>query len=211
MILFTGGVCLSTCRDATPPRQGAPPARQTPLARRPPLQGDPPGKQTPPTRQTPLPPLASRPPPLCSACWEIRSTSMQYASYWNAVLVTRMHSSRMCTTHSSSCLLGGGLPQCMLGHSPRCGSGDHPPGVGLETPQVWAWRPSPSQTPQPPPGVGLVSLPQARPLNSPLGVGLETCKACWDTTSPHETCKACWDTTPPVNRITVVPARFIKK
>ena len=46
-----------------------------------------------------------------------------------------MHSSRMGTARSSSRLLweGGGLPQCML---------------GLETPQVWAWR-------------------------SPLGVGLE--------------------------------------
>ena len=37
-------------------------------------------------------------------------------------------------------------------------------GVGLETPQVWAWRP-----------------PWPDPSTSPLGVGLETCEACWDT------------------------------
>ena len=81
---------------------------------------------------------------------------------------TRMHSSRMHTTHSSS-----RLPQCMLGYNPpgpgppRCGPGDPPrcvgletpPGVALETPPptrplnispwVWAWR-SPSQTSQHP-------------------------------------------------------------
>ena len=111
--------------------------------------------------------------------------------------LTRMHSSRMHTAHSSS-RWGGGLPQRMLGYTP-------PQGVGLETPWVWAWRP-----------------PQARPLNFPLGcrpgdptgqipqlppwvwawkparhVGIpppsETCcKACWDTT-----CNACWDASPP--------------
>ena len=59
-------------------------------------------------------------------------------------------------------------------HTPGCGPGDHHPlGVGLETPRcgsgprwVWAWRP-PS--------------PQPDPSTSALGVGLETCKACWDT------------------------------
>ena len=40
----------------------------------------------------------------------------------------------------------------------------------MSTPRVWAWRPPPGQTPQ---------LP-------PLGVGLETCKACWDTPPPRE-------------------------
>ena len=47
-----------------------------------------------------------------------------------------------------------GLPQCMLGYT---------------APRVWAWRPPPGQTPQ---------------LTYPLGVGLETCNACWDTTPP---------------------------
>ena len=74
-------------------------------------------------------------------------------------LTTRMHSSRMCTAHSSS----------------------HPGGVCLSAcwetppPPVWAWR-----TPL---GVGL-ETPLARPLNFPLDVGLETCKECWDTPSP---------------------------
>ena len=67
-----------------------------------------------------------------------------------------MHSSRMPTSRSSSHLFGGGLPQCMLGY---------PLGVGMETPQ----------------GVGLETL-QPDPSTSPLGVGLKTCKACWDTT-----------------------------
>ena len=65
-----------------------------------------------------------------------------------------MHSSRMRTACSSSRLLGGGgcLLQCMLGYtyphppgpghpSPQYGPGHLPPGVGLETPQAWAWRP----------------------------------------------------------------------
>ena len=43
-----------------------------------------------------------------------------------------MHSSRMRTVHSSSHQLGGGLPQYMLGYTPRCRPGD---------PHVWAWRP----------------------------------------------------------------------
>ena len=83
---------------------------------------------------------------------------------------------------------------------------DTPLGVGLETPWVWAWNP-PAGGPRTPLGVGLETPqvwawrpPQVRPLNlppwmwawrppprpdpstSPLGVGLETCKACWDTT-----------------------------
>ena len=63
-----------------------------------------------------------------------------------------MHSSRMRTTRSSSCLRGGGV--C---HSAYW---DTPPGVGLEALS----------------GVGLETQPQpqARPLNFPLGVGLET-------------------------------------
>ena len=45
----------------------------------------------------------------------------------------------------------------------------HPPGAG--TPWVWAWRP-----PRCGPGD-----PWPDPSTSPLGVGLETCKTCWDT------------------------------
>ena len=61
-------------------------------------------------------------------------------------------------------------PQLPLG----CGPGPDPPQLPC---WLWAWTRSPS--------------------TSPLGVGLETCKVCWDTTlKPPETCcKACWDTT----------------
>ena len=70
-----------------------------------------------------------------------------------------MHSSRMHTTHSSCpqlCVFGGVcLSACWHTHTPRCGPVD-PLGVGLETPQVWAWRP-----------------PRPDPSTSPLGVGME--------------------------------------
>ena len=55
-----------------PPDKETPPGKEIPLARRPPCQDIPP-----PPRQTPL----------HSACWEIRSTSGRYASYWNAILL----------------------------------------------------------------------------------------------------------------------------
>ena len=115
-------------------------------------------------------------------------------------------------------------PGCGPGDPPGCGPGDppcmwvwrHPPGVGLETPhrcgpgdtpQVWAWR-SPQvwawrdpTRPRPlnfPPWVwAWRPLPGQTPQLPLLGVGLETCKACWDTTR-----NTCWDTSPPaVNRI----------
>ena len=72
---------------------------------------------------------------------------------------TRMHSSRMRTTCSSS-RRGGRLPQCMLGYPPwvwawkppqarplnfpppGCGPGDPPPGQTQLPPWVWAWRPA---------------------------------------------------------------------
>ena len=74
---------------------------------------------------------------------------------------TRMHSSRIRTARSSSCHEG--LPQCMLGYTPLV--------VGLETPQVWAWRP-PIQTPQLPPWVWAWRPPTlARPLNIPPEYG----------------------------------------
>ena len=43
---------------------------------------DPPGTRHPPGPVTPLGPGT----PLSRACWEIRSTSGRYASYWNAIL-----------------------------------------------------------------------------------------------------------------------------
>ena len=96
--------------------------------------------------------------------------------------ITRMHSSRMRTACSSSRLLGGGV-------SASVHAGIPPPlGVGLETPWVWAWR-TPWVWAWRPPWCG-PGAPQARPLDFPLGVSLETYKAYWDTIPP-ETCKAC--------------------
>ena len=71
--------------------------------------------------------------------------------------MTRIHSSRMRTTRSSSHQLGGGsLPQCMLGYTPWVWGPGVPPGVGLDPPpRVWAWRPSLWPDPlNPPPGCG---------------------------------------------------------
>ena len=92
-----------------------------------------------------------------------------------------MHSSRMHTARSSS-RRGVCLSVCW----------DRPPGVGLETPQPdppnlppweWAWRPSPGQIPLNfPLGCGPGDPPSQIPSTSSLGVGLETCKACWVTT-----------------------------
>ena len=122
-----------------------------------------------------------------------------------------MHSSRMRTAHSSG--RHGGSPHTPWSRHPLPPWSRHPPGAGYlgagtpwpDPPQlppwVWAWRPHPGLIPLncPPLGVGLEILPPpARsPSTSPLGVGLETCKVCWNTTQPHlETCcKACWDTT----------------
>ena len=90
-----------------------------------------------------------------------------------------MHSSRMHTAHNSS-HRGRGLPQCMLGYTPPgCGPGDLPApvDVSLETP--------PGQTPQLPPSVWAWRPPWPDLSTSPLGVDLETYKACWDTIPPR--------------------------
>ena len=66
--------------------------------------------------------------------------------------------------------------------------------AGIHTPRVWAWRPPPGCGPwDHPPGCGTADPPRPDPSTSPLGVGLETCKACWDTTPPPP---------PTVNRMT---------
>ena len=61
----------------TPPGPGTHPEQTLPQNQAPPTQAEPPGK-----RHHPLGPGT----PLCSA-WEIRSTSGQSASYWNAILL----------------------------------------------------------------------------------------------------------------------------
>ena len=83
---------------------------------------------------------------------------------------TRMHSSRMRTTIAVAVCWEGAvcLSECW-DTSSRCGPGD-------------------------PSRCGPGDRHRLDPSTSPLGVGLETCKACWDTT-PQEICKACWDTT----------------
>ena len=117
------------------------------------------------------------------------------------VMTTRMHSSRMCTAHSSSryggpgpdppqlppwvrawtrslstAPLGVGLDQIPLNFPLGCGPGPDPPQL---PPWVWAWR-APSQS-------------------------LETCKACWNTTTPRDqtpqTRPPPEQAPPPVNRI----------
>ena len=111
----------------------------------------------------------------------------------------------MHTARSSSRLLGGGLPQCILGYPPGVGL-EIPLGVGLETPQVWACRHALGVGLETPPGVGLETPPsRPDPSTSPLGVGLETCKACWDTT-----CNACWDTTTPAPVYRILDIRYWK-
>ena len=71
-------------------------------------------------------------------------------------LVTRMHSSRMRTAHSSS--RRGGSASVHAGIDPR----------------VWAWRPPSQISLNFPLGCGPGDPPGQIPLNFPLGVGLQT-------------------------------------
>ena len=105
--LSTGGGGVSTW--AGTPQAGTPPGRYTTQVGTPPWAGTPgqvhphwagtPKVGTPSGRYTPCPPpplWAGTPPrrytprqvhtPGSSVCWEIRSTSGRYASYWNAFL-----------------------------------------------------------------------------------------------------------------------------
>ena len=54
-------------------------------------------------------------PPRCSACWEIRSTSGRYVSYWNAILLPPF-----CSPGGGSASVHAGIP--------------HPPGPGTLPP-----------------------------------------------------------------------------
>ena len=85
-ILFRG-VCLSACWDTThtPPGPGTPQSRHTPPEQTPPRVDHPQPRHSP--RADFPPPSVQAPPPLRSTCWEIRSTSGRYASYWNAILL----------------------------------------------------------------------------------------------------------------------------
>ena len=69
------GVCLSACWDTI--------TTPLPLETGTPLEHIHLEEATPPNP----PPPADTPSPLRSACWEIRSTSGRYASYWNAILL----------------------------------------------------------------------------------------------------------------------------
>ena len=63
-----------------------------PPGRHPPEQTPPPSRSRhhSPWEQTPSPPGADTP-PWSSACWEIRATSRQYASYWNGYLLNSIY------------------------------------------------------------------------------------------------------------------------
>ena len=93
--LGQGNIFSSVCQEFCP--QGGVP--QCMLGYHTPLGPGPPEQTHPPRPGTPHPPdkvplgadtPQTRPPrpgtPLHSACWEIRSTSGRYASYWNAIL-----------------------------------------------------------------------------------------------------------------------------
>ena len=76
-----------------PPTAGTPPGtRHLPRTRYPPGQA-PPQTRHPQTRhpldQAPPPPDQAPPNPPSRACWEIRSVSGRYASYWNAILLPK--------------------------------------------------------------------------------------------------------------------------
>ena len=86
---YTPGQVHPLLQAGTPPKQVHPQAGKPPLGRytllgrytsqagTPPWQVHPPGRYTPSQAGTP---------PRSSACWEIRTTSGRYASYWNAFL-----------------------------------------------------------------------------------------------------------------------------
>ena len=68
---------------ADTPQADTPPSRPPPGPSTSPGSRHPPDKVHPPRADTPP---GSRHPPWRRACWEIRSTRVRYASYWNAIL-----------------------------------------------------------------------------------------------------------------------------
>ena len=79
--LGQGNIFSSMCQEFCPRGGGL--ADQAPRGPGIPLEQSP---------QDQIPP--DQPPPLCSACWEIRSTSGRYASYWNAILFGNINGGR---------------------------------------------------------------------------------------------------------------------
>ena len=99
---------------------------------------------------------------------------------------TRIHFSRMRTARSRSRLLGGeGFCLTACWDTPHgCGPGD-PPARPLNLPPgCGPGHPLKARPLNFPPGCGPGDPPQPDPSTSPLGVDLETCKTCWDTTLP---------------------------
>ena len=80
------GFCLSACWDI-PSVPGTPLGADTSLEQTPGSRH--PSRSRHPQEQTPSTTPREQTPPKCSACWEIRSTSGQYASYWNAMLLNK--------------------------------------------------------------------------------------------------------------------------
>ena len=85
--LGQGNIFRSVCQEFCSQGGSAPlhagihpsPQEQTRQEQTPPAGADTPQEQTPPSRSRP-------PPPRHSTCWEIRTTSGRYKSYWNAIL-----------------------------------------------------------------------------------------------------------------------------
>ena len=109
---------------------------------------------------------------------------------------TRMHSSRMRTARNSSCHRGGsgvGVSTPRRSRHPlkQAPIGSRDPPLEQLPPWLWDWRP---------PGCGSGDTPGQIPLNFPLGCGPGDPLVRSSSTSPLvvglETCKVCWDTTP---------------
>ena len=89
--LGQGNIFSSVCQEFCP--QGGVPGQVFPTREQTPPGADTPRTRYPPPEQTPCPlgpgtPHWEQTNPRRSTCWEIRSTSGRYASYWNAILLT---------------------------------------------------------------------------------------------------------------------------
>ena len=151
------GGCLPHLPWADTPRE-TPPGQTTP-------------RQTPPWADTPS--GRHLPCPVHAGMWltsghktfrRIFPQQTKWLFFKNKFTITRMHSSRMHSAHSSSHLLGGSASVHAGIHSPGPGPGT-PPGVCLEHPPQGVGLESPLPDPQPPPHSG-TGDPQ-----TPLGCG----------------------------------------